>query len=181
MFFNDPEEAQRAVEMQEMASEGAKHKVLDFMQELTEDQLESLSIMIFAMAQNDGGDVIAAHYHGMLKQILHFKFGRCGCGKVHDAPEGISLSPMTDAQAEEVKAKFSSATRPEIKEPPEDREYRLRLEENQLPDMKKYRLVRTERGHLACADCGISYVSLVDRMINPPEECHGCFLKSGHG
>jgi hypothetical protein len=32
-----------------------------------------------------------------------------------------------------------------------------------------------------CRGCGIVYVSLEDRMLRRPDECHGCFLKAKFG
>lgn len=29
--------------------------------------------------------------------------------------------------------------------------------------------------------CGIIYVSIEDRMLKGPEDCHGCFVRAGQG
>jgi hypothetical protein len=36
-------------------------------------------------------------------------------------------------------------------------------------------------GFVECKGCGLVYVSLADRMLRAPDECHGCHEKAKHG
>lgn len=47
--------------------------------------------------------------------------------------------------------------------------------------MLAYRLEPYDDMYFYCRDCGLTYVSLEDRMLKRPDECHGCFLKASQG
>lgn len=48
--------------------------------------------------------------------------------------------------------------------------------------LREYNVAFEIDGHtVKCLGCGMQYVSLRDRMIKEPDDCHGCHLKSANG
>jgi hypothetical protein len=176
MFFPmDPEEAQRHVEMHQMATESVTHSILSFIENLNEDQLDTMSSILLSVG-GENGDLLGAQLNGMIRQIVKFRYGRCQCGKRHESLDGISLD--------------GTAVRPEPVvnagpvEPPQPADPLILLaaaSEKEVSLLKQYNLYKHSSGKLTCVGCGLEYISLRDRMVKEPDDCHGCKLKAGHG
>jgi hypothetical protein len=162
IFGFDPAQMQHQQDLHHMNMESNRHEVLSFIENLTKEQLDTLGMLLVSIA-GDEGQLIAAHYHGILKQVLHFKHGRCMCGLDHGEPEGVTLGetvepeePVFDAAAK-VKADIDAF---EL--------YRVRGVFDNFPQV-------------VCVDCGTTYINLRDRMLREPDDCYGCNLKAKNG
>lgn len=194
MFFAmDPEEAKRHVEMNQMANESATHGIISFIESLNEDHLDTMSMLLLSV-NGEGGDLLGAQLNGMIRQIMKFKYGRCQCGKRHESLDGISLEETAvKPAANETKLRddFSGAQTswPEgyesVAQPsPEPADPLIVLAaaaEKEFDLLKQYNLYKHSSGKLTCIGCGLEYISLRDRMVKEPNDCHGCQLKAGHG
>lgn len=169
MFFAvDPEEAKRQAELHSMAHDSAVHGILSFLDEMTKDQLEQLGMLIFAITSDDNGALLGAQYLGMIKQLARFKYGLCACGREHE--DILSGNPH------EPESRVIDLLREtEDSDPSETSETAAELR-------MKYKVVLGENGRsVTCVNCGLKYISLRDRMMKEPDDCHGCQLKAGHG
>ena len=149
---------------QEMANHAAIHGVMDFIHALDESQLEALQMLMHSLADPRQTNVLAAHFEGIIKQVLHFKHGWCSCGERHSVAE--DLLPMDQAAFE------AAMSDDEILKAAEDKRNAL---------MDQYNLIIGLSGKLTCKLCGTEYQSLRDRMLRSPDDCPHCNIKNSQG
>lgn len=177
---------------QEMANHAAIHSVMDFIHGLNESQLESLAFLLHSLADPTGAGALSAHFEGMVKQVLHFKFKWCMCGERHGVVEDLLMSDMAPENAD---SPHPNGTGEEYSDPaplrdpmaeavrdvalnPGDIE-RAAYEKRQNL-MTEYNVIERD-GKLLCKLCGAPFISLRDRMLREPDDCSGCRSKAGQG
>jgi hypothetical protein len=143
------------------------HEVQEFLNSLNREQLGTLEMLLFS-ACADGGHLVAAAHHGMVKQILQMKFNVCTCGMEHESAEDLLTGQPVTEQPTATVPPSESLLLPKRKGATE------LLEEYNLE-------VRPGDGAIVCKSCGLWYASLQDRMLKGPDDCHGCHLKSAQG
>jgi hypothetical protein len=144
------------------------HEIQEFLNSLNKEQLETLEMLMFSCASEPGGLVAAAH-HGMVKQVLQYKFGVCTCGLEHETAE--------DLLKDDAESPHPNGPTEEYSEPPVITQMRKGAAEL----MEEYHLATVFGGALVCTNCGLEYPSLKDRMLKGPDDCHGCHLKAAQG
>lgn len=162
-----------------------QHRIAHFFDALDEEGLLALRTIVQSLTVTKSAHQ-SGYYIGVITQMLVHKFGYCrGCGAKHDdelaamlkdahnesgtdnvaAPSG----PKQEAQGENLSAPTSWS------EVPLEPEF---LENLAIWGMN---LVTNEYPKVACKNCGLEYVSLEDRMLKTPDNCHGCHHKAAHG
>ncbi len=163
MDMPTPEEIVRGLaagaDLHRMEQEHKAANIYSLFAELSQDHLVGLANMLTAISEANNPRASAAFFEGFASASIESRFDVCAIhGVNHDVEALASL------------ANVSTETRDDV-EPVNPQEPLL---------MEKYRLVRN--GDLfMCADCGIRYPSLQDRMLKAPDDCHGCHDKSAHG
>lgn len=139
--------------------------------------IESMSaeqIIIFAeLIDNfchDGASLF--YYKGVVAKVMTAKHGICPCGRDH-----------ADDLLREVTVPIPAApvnTEPEIETTPVVPVEPIAFSYAGIDQLIKYNMKYVGDG-LFCKNCGIKYVSMADRMLKPPDDCHGCEVKSKWG
>ena len=157
------------MERQDMLGESYRHDVQRMFDEMSKEHLLTLRIMLNQFSsENDLR--LTSYYEGVVAATLALRFDVCGgCGKNHD--EELLKNEKTEVT--DLVTDFVTNEVP--------------LSTEQLDQMTTYHLddLRDEdSGQLlgfTCTLCGLRYVSIEDRMLKSPDNCHGCYLKSAHG
>lgn len=173
----DPEELRKMEEHNRAHQQDKAHAVRDLLLKLSNEELELLDTLFYNATDNDP---YCAWMRGQIKVYRELKHGVCACGEVHDP----------DADLQKMIEKQKQGDEPKQIEDAQQRAAREMIEAT-APDgqiwaddelIDKYRLwVHPETGHLHCRDCGQPYVSLEDRMLKEPSDCHGCQMIAGQG
>lgn len=150
------------LEQMQMERVSNMHRIQGMLGGMGKDDLDVLKMLFSSMCGEDG-QIVAAQYVGMVKQILIIKHDVCACGGDHETAEDLlkedAASNLQQVMANEVPDGPSGATL-----------------------MYVYRLeIRPSDGAIVCRDCGLWYTSLKDRMLKEPDDCHGCHMKSAQG
>ena len=191
-FFQPPSDEDRAAmqaahDRMHMADEDFKHSTQRMFQELNLDNLKNLQAML-QVIQSRTGDPLVALWEGIIVTEMKYRFGICiTCGVNHD--EDL-LGKQTETPAEEpplsvdkLKVDEEDTPLPSFGISDEDRS---KMEEYHLDDVYdsdsgqflyfKCTGIKGSRG-----PCGVTYPSIEDRTLNPPEHCSGCFQRMMHG
>ena len=189
----DPEELRKMQEHNRAHQQDNAHAVRDLLLKLSNDELELLDTMFYNATDNNP---YCAWMRGQIKVYRELKHGVCACGEVHDLD--ADLEKMIGKQKQDKEPEYpgdpgfyvGDSPEPEQVEDAQQRAAREMIEAT-APDgqtwaddelIDKYRLwVHPETGHLHCRDCGQPYVSLEDRMVKEPSDCHGCQMIAGQG
>lgn len=167
-IIGTPEEVQEKVremmDRQSMAITAMRHDVQRFFTELS---VEQLSLLRFLLHQITANPEAGPFYEGVASTTLLLKHNVCpGCGIDHDK------EAMETLQAET--AKVTS----------EDRHpSNVSNVISRVDLLEQYRLRPNADGQYNCADCGMGYMSLEDRMLEKPgpEGCDGCIQRAKWG
>lgn len=149
----------------------AKHRVRDFMMELSKEQYEVLSMIFNSI--DDAADI--AFYRGQLLVIGEMKHDICSCKENHlEAHAECSVTP--DSVFGEQEEQVDPEVIPDLHFA-EDKNDAL---------MEEYNVVKAGDEvptDFKCGGCGIAIVSLDDRMLRPPgvKGCEGCQHKAKFG
>lgn len=181
-------EARRAAHF--MSLEDAKNKLEGLFGELTLEQLTSLREMLYTISNSDNTVAMADYWTGWASAVLKYKHGVCSSCGVDHSEEGLM----------DLVKKNGPDDQPAGDEPQVSSENDVALDKfrdmtpEELALMKEYHLddARIEGTNelvgFICTGiegvpggCGLVYVSIEDRMLKKPEECHGCFNKAAHG
>lgn len=170
------EEHKRAI----MAQDADAHQLLGFLTSLSFDDLKVLRAILRAC---QSGPAVAGYYEGILSIMLAQKSGRCwACDKDHDADlAGIVADRHVEHQHDEPEPEHQTLTdqpdgsvKVESFDPhavqAQATEYRVEFIGPVGPQCP-----------VRCLGCGLKYVSLADRMMKRPDDCHGCHHKAAHG
>lgn len=180
-----PEEAKEAIIAQHrremMSKEADAHQLYGFISGLSVDDTRSLRAILRA-AQNDSH--VAAYYDGVLSILLAQKEELCwACGKNHDA----DLSSLLDDATQPVPTPDST---PEPKQAlvdaPNGEVAVVEFTTDQvLEDASRYGVEFIgpvgPNCPVKCVGCGLKSISLADRMLRSPDDCHGCIEKAKWG
>lgn len=141
------------------------HTIRRFLDELSEEQLQTLDIII----ANCHSTEQASFWRGRIEGMLDMKYDVCPCGENHNPqelledvhlpePRVTSETPITDA----AEAGYTKE------------EYQKLLVDYALAPVDD---------HFICTGCGQYYPSLEDRMLRKPgmDGCGGCQQKSAWG
>lgn len=169
-----------------MTHDSIKHQVQRFIHGLDEEQLESLQYMLFSFGDADSGVQIASYYQGITAQIMHFKFGHCECGQKHEQVEDFLRNEAASAGN---LVEMGMTVDPPVAAPdgqeysPADLEADLQAErEDRIELLRTYNMREGDVAPVViCNGCNTSYVSLMDRMLKQPDDCHHCHLKAKNG
>lgn len=145
------EELKRRHDMHHMAIESSRHRMLNFLEDMNEEQLNCVRGLIQLVMEDHS---VAGFYMGFTAQLMT-KFGYCAiCAEKHDDPRDHKDELLKDASPEE----------PEAYEEPDQRAIKKLFE--------KFNLNRD----LTCKGCGTQYQSLKDRMLREPGPagCDNC-------
>ena len=158
-----------------MEFQSKEHQMMGLIHSLDEEQLDALQSLLDTFVDPTAGPLRVAMHIGEIRSILHFKFGRCVCGRDHETLEDILQHSATGTEADE---------RGEIE--PEDIETLDPIEEARAKSDElhaTYNVVPMHDGThgVMCIGCGLTYVNLRDRMVKGPDDCHGCHQKSANG
>lgn len=157
-----PPEVRAQIEQFHMQTEQTAHDVRDFFASLDESQLRILRGLIRVM---DGNSSACGYYSGVCSTTLATRFGVClGCGRKHD--EELAEMSGQPIPTQQNWADFVAGLPSELLQNLSD--YHLNLLPGRWPTV-------------ACARCGIQYVSVEDRMLRKPDECSGCVQKAKWG
>lgn len=181
-----PDEIEHAIQQQRdlfvMNMTEAKHKVYGFIDTLSEEQLQGLSMLVHAFATETEEAGYAKFVDGYLAAVAKAKYNICpGCGEDHDK--------QLDEMRQQEEGQTFTGDRPlSVNEDSTAPLAPYILTEDDLANMEEYNLddLRDEDPphHLLgfiCKGCGMRYVSIADRMLRPPDTCSGCQMKSAHG
>lgn len=166
MFWIDPnilppelrEALEKQVDHNRMVYADTFHSFNQLFEDMSLDQLRSLGTMFHLMSKDPTGS-LAAYYEGVTATYVTVKHKHClACDKIHDP------------DIEFAESRASEQTK------------KAQQDDTNLLD--KYRVVRVEidgKKKIFCTGCSLEYVSLADRMLKPPAECHGCEHKMKWG
>lgn len=165
VFMNMPPEVREIIEHHRMHAEQAAHDTTNFFDSMTEDQLRSLRGVLGVIRSDPDS---TPYFMGLVSSALQYKFGVClGCGKKHD--EELTKMAHPDVPSE---TRISDASKSKMT----TTEY--------LNKCIEYRVhIRGDGPEVICNNCGVTYVSLEDRMLRRPdiEGCDGCIQKEKWG
>lgn len=165
-------EMQRQQHEQHMlAIQTGEHELRDFYDSLTKDQLDTMLGILSAFTDSNIGQQNAAMHLGRVRQLLYSKFNVCPCNQDHGVVEDLLRNEAIGGSTlvKDARDALASVTRkPLAKEVDLLREYNVRKTD------------ATDR-EVQCIGCGLRYISLSDRMIKGPDDCHGCHIKSSQG
>lgn len=168
------------MEHQAMSRVANAHEVQDFLTGLTADQLKTMSMLLLSFADPESGAFLAAQHHGMVIQIRALKHDNCVCGHEHEDAEAL-LGDVGSPHPEGTGEEYSDPPSQTLLMENLPAKVGLREFDEPIPVlMDRYRLL-LDGGVLRCRDCGLQYISLKDRMIKEPDDCHGCHLKNSQG
>jgi len=176
-FHEVPPEVVEAIMRNRMESEVKSHQVKNLFTELPKDQLLALNLLLETISRVEDPGAMAAYYNGHATAIIEMKYNVCSSHGVNHAEE--ALEEFKKSTGDISIDKGSTPTRDDDTEEQSDFEFtQTRVNYN----MELYRLkIDESTGKLVCKDCGLEYVSLEDRMVKSPDDCHGCYIKSAHG
>lgn len=160
-FGHSPEELQRIHEYQRSRWE----RINSAIETSNADQLKAW-LELITMAVHEPH--VLFYYKGIIEKMMTDRHGHCPCGTDH---------------AEEIAQAIHPTPPTETPEPPAAPAHPISLVgdiELLNGNLKKYRM-HIINGDLRCRDCGIKYVSMEDRMLKAPDDCHGCEVKSKWG
>lgn len=201
-------EIRKQAELQEMAMSDFNHSFQTLFSELTLDNLKTVKTMMHFIV-GTAGSPIAAQWEGMLAWEMKNRFNICvTCGVNHDE-EVLPDEPPSEERAswpDFIPAPFPYRAPPPSPYPmpavpadtiPEEEPNMgvfRELTDEEVHNMEVYHLddLRDEESQellgFVCTGiegstegCGMQYPSIEDRMLKPPEECSGCFIKAAHG
>lgn len=170
-FENLPPEIQEIVraqmhqhELQHMAIEGSRHRMLNFLEGLDEEGLQCVRGLIQLV---NAADETAGFYMGFTAVLLS-KFQYCPiCGVKHDDPRDHPEETVkTDVEKERLLQRDTA-----------DMPTRTRtITPEETAQMVMYDIKPHKEGGYVCTNCGKQYVSIEDRMLRDPGPagCDGC-------
>lgn len=85
------ERVRSKIERQEMQSVDINHTIISFIQELSDDQLDSLETMLTLTGMSEEA---AQYYLGVISGVAMLKFGRCPYCRVNHEQEICSQLPQ---------------------------------------------------------------------------------------
>lgn len=148
------QQIEQAMDRQQMGMQTVAHDVQRLFRELDADQLSTLRFLMHTVAHNSEAGF---YYEGILATLYSMKANVCpACGEDHDKQIAESMTP-------------ESAALVDVDRSAKANEYNVAFMES------------STTGKVRCVGCGLEYVSLEDRMVKPPAECHGCQSKSAWG
>ena len=146
-----------------------------FVDELTKEQLATF-IELLQCFDGENGSGYSNFMMGRAAAVMQYKHNACpGCGEDHmsiasldDTRAEMGLAPLND-NITRVDGALAFDEIPPVEDPEADL-------------LREYGMVRVD-GQLKCAGCGLSSVSMDDRMLRAPKEdgCSGCQSKSAFG
>jgi hypothetical protein len=165
----------RQVEMHSMAIESARHRIVNFLESLDEENLYVLQGMLKNLVADTDNET-AGFYNGLIAGLLAKKGVCLMCHVRHPDPlaeadkkddiDKHAEKRVTEGEGEVVTFTADAGEGDEEITVGSDRYYEL---------VAKYNLKR-ENHRLICLGCGTPYVNLRDRMLRKPgpEGCEGC-------
>lgn len=189
-----PEEVRQRMEEQQDRRQAEiqswHHEQDHFFSTLTREQTLTLSRILRNITNDESGRT-SAFYEGVCQSILTYRYNVCaGCGVDHaeefakelldeaprepnlDVPDGISPDQLTFDDAIAADQPQLIADKIDEAELADRRELMDRYNVEEDPNLAPF---------LRCRGCGLTYVSLEDRMVKAPDDCHGCTHKSKWG
>jgi hypothetical protein len=181
----DPEEVDRA----HAAHMAGAHAVNRLLEELTEDQFGALNLIFDSISLASNPVRIASYMSGRITQRAQERFSICAaCNKNHDKEaEALLTAPVVDDKPEVPPFVAAKRKADEVffmnigsVSPLSTRELEL-MQEYDLDDLREEDTNKLVG--FICNRCGMKYVSIQDRMVNPPGEanCTGCVHKTQWG
>jgi hypothetical protein len=153
------------------------HGIRTAFAEMSIEHLEHIDTLLHNLAAHDTDNVFAITYAVVSHEVLAHRKNLCPvCMKDHDKlAEELLVNdwpsmPVGDALPN---ALDGSLTYAEIMDA-----YHVEPEDVAAGPTGRMRCTGVIEGQGAC---GLVYVSLTDRMIKKPNDCHGCLDKSAHG
>ena len=166
---NDPQVMAFRAEQDRLNAEAEdfSNRVWSLLDERSAEDLATISDLLQSYLRH-ANIPAAIHYTlGNITALLKMKYGVCtGCGKDH-AKELFEHPPVEPVRPEA--GAYESVTPPPM----------VAVDPDTF--LVKYNVTKLPDGRVQCNNCSVTYPSLADRMVRPPEDCHGCRLKSGHG
>lgn len=195
-----PEEVKRQMEeahdRQRAETEAWHNEQNDFFDGMSKDQLVTLNRILRNMGEDLSGRT-AAFYEGIVQSLLTFKHKVCpSCGIDH-AEEftsglgtilGDMIRPLIPKVGEPLnlppgheQLTFDDALKDADMSVEETVDLAEELHRKQ--QMERYNVEPDAENppFLKCRGCGLTYVSLEDRMVKAANDCHGCAHKSKWG
>lgn len=180
------EEMKAHLERQDMAIESYRHDVQRLFDELPKEHLLTLRIMLNQFT-TEADSRLTSYYEGVAATTLAYRFKVCGgCGRDHS--EELLDEPAPEDKNFQTEKFFSLREGDKtLFNVPTDEGGLSELTVEQFRQMEEYNLddVRDENTlkllGFICKNCGLRYVSIEDRMLKRPDDCHGCQIKSAHG
>lgn len=203
-FFQPPSDEEKAAmqaahDRMHMADQDFKHSTQRLFEELNHDQMRTLQAML-QVIQHRTNDPLVALWEGIVVTEMKHRFNICiTCGVNHDEdiPRPEEETAGDENSTTDLKAtSFSRTTElSDLSADEEDTplptfgisdEDRIKMEEYHLDDV--YDSDSGQFLYFKCTGitgtrgpCGVTYPSIEDRMLKPPEHCSGCFQRMMHG
>lgn len=163
-----------------------------FFTELSPEQLFTLSKLLHAMTDSNGGPRMAAHYEGWCDAILTAVHHRCrACGKDHTEEIAAGAIPhpaeVPDREGDDDLIDSNVIDRNWSYPPGVEPHFTLKqtriMAEYDLDDSYTEHEGSTVYVGVVCNNCGMAYPSPEDRAMKPtgPEGCSGCQQKARWG
>lgn len=187
---NDPEQAARFAHAQDMANmtrQELSHRISSFLDDRTEEELETLHLMFQWCDGTASGDNswIAIHMMGRIQEILRAKFNVCSCGQDHnkglaDLVDKAEVKPGDTPTPDDVE----DVTAPV----PESYKGSGLSREDYKHALKNFNVLEAPLGtdprvYCATPDCGNIWSDINDRMMSPSGKggCPHCAHKEKFG
>jgi hypothetical protein len=199
-FFHQPSEEDRA-KMEEERKEHElrldefRHSSQRLFDELSEDQLTTLSMMLHIIADQPGPH-LATMWEGMALTARKYRFDVCAtCNVNHDTEIQKAAAPKDEPKTKHLDDTSFDSPYFEMQKDPEPMlpifgdltdEDRMNMAQYHLDDV--YEEGTGVLLHFACTGikgmngpCGATYPTIEDRMLKEPENCSGCHTRMAHG
>jgi hypothetical protein len=187
MFAFVPPELAQAMDQQRMEMVASAHDTERFFDEASKETLQVVRRLLSASTEDAAS---SGYYLGRIGAELKRRFGLCpACGSDHDNPF---------ASGEEVEAEDDGTVQPALFNLDGSATEEAKPQRAVDPDLAEAEIIETFMQYRlkpdsadsepltldtpgTCTGCGISYISLRDRMLRQPDDCSGCHQKSAHG
>ncbi len=192
-----PPELKAQLDRENMEIEVKAHMIERFVEELDEEQLLGLDALLKLMSRAPKYSII--YWRGRTEALLKERYNICAAhGVDHDKEAAAEMHPKEESTVAKGNEDAPMAATSEQAAGAElqrfDRELTFRpamagyewlpqtvgiMIEYNLDDF--YDEDTKEFVAFRCIKCGVEYPNIADRMLKPPDECHGCFQKAAHG
>lgn len=169
---------ERHITQQQMSVQSFRHDVQRLFEELDKEHLVTLRHLFNHLCIAEDGRY-ASYLEGIAATTLHHRFNVCAsCGVNHDEELLKQPEPVDEGTQESLFAAQASYTADELY-----RQFLQRCRDYGCKPTDKINQDDLNKTPVACQNCGKEYVSLEDRMIEPPgaEHCEGCVHKTKWG